>query len=326
MPFWAWIVVAFGAAAAWGFTVVLNKRTLQYLDPFALNLIVRVPTFVQLAIVGALLTITGAWDLGFKMTWAAVGYMTISAVITWLIAFSAYYVVLRIGAIGIVTPIIATDPLFTAVFAVVLLGSGLGTLLVSGLVISTVGIVLLSRWMDDTVGGPSATVDAAPLVDPEAVPPQAGAAASSRLKVIVLSLTAALGWGLAPVVIERATESVGGASVTIMLQSQAMGFLLLLPIVLKRRRITLRPLTRPERRDVVRLVLVSSVLEMLFTVSYYLLIDEIGSVLTVLITACSPVFSILGGRWLLHEHYRWKLAVAAAITLAGVAIATLQGM
>jgi len=369
-PFWFWVLIAFGVAAAWGFTVVLNKRTLQYVDPFALNMIMRVPTIVLLAIVASILTVTGAWDLGFAMTWPAFGYITLSAVVTWLIAFNSYYLVLRLGQLGVVTPIMATDPLFTAVFSVILLGSGLGTVVIIGLVVSTAGVVLLSRWMETSssptveppVGGdavPATGLQAAAAVpggggprdgdgaggddrgagggaprslrgrDTPAVMASATvgkSAARLRLEVIGLALVAAAGWGLGPVVIEMATRSLGGASVTMMLQSQTMGLLMLLPIVWRRHRIAVRRLLRTERRLVIRLILMTSVLEMIFAVFYYILIDEIGAVLTVLIIAASPVFAILGGMWLLGERYGWKLAIGAIVTLAGVGIATLQGM
>lgn len=351
-PFWVWVALAFGIAAAWGFVVVFNKRVLQYVDPFALNLIMRVPTIVLVALVGTLLTVTGAWDLGFGMSWPAFGYITISAVVTWLIAFNTYYLVLRMGAVGVVTPIMATDPLFTAVFAVLLLGSGLGSLVITGLVVSTLGIVLLSRWMGagGTPAEPPVVADSVPpltVLDREATgrrdaaapdpagpaprpPAAAGVAAKTasrvRLEVMVLAVVTAAGWGLGPVVVEMAFRSLGGASVTMMVQSQTMGLLMLVPIVVRRRRILVRRLTRTERRLVIRLVLVTSVLETFFALAYYVLIDEIGAVLTVLIAASAPVFAILGGIWLLHERYSWKLAVGGAVTLAGVAIATLQGM
>ncbi len=312
MPYWAWIVVAFGGAAAWGFAIVLNKRTLQYLDPIALNLILGVPVLVLLAIVSGVLTLTGAWNLGFGMTWQAFGYISASSVVTWLIAFNAYYLVLRRGTLGVLTPILATDTLFTAVFAVLLLGSRLGGMVIAGLVVSMLGVVLLSHWMD---GEPDAA----------AVGAAAGAAAPAPQRAVVaLARVAAVGWGLGPVFIELATSSLGGVSLTMILQSQAMGALLLLPIVWRRHRITVRPLQRRERRLVARLVLITAVIETFFAVSYYMLISQIGSVLTVLIIASSPVFSILGGRWLLGERYRWKLAIGAAVTLAGVIIATLQ--
>jgi drug/metabolite transporter (DMT)-like permease len=362
-PFWVWVLVAFGVAAAWGLTVVVNKRTLHYVDPFALNMVVRVPTIALLAVVGTALTATGAWDLGFGMTWAAFGYITVSAVVTWLVAFNCYYLVLRLGELGVVTPIMATDPLFTAVFAVLLLGSSLGPLVITGLAVSTLGILLLSRWMEaggdaSAAGGagdgvlsrvsPPAAGDRAaqllalPAAGDGVLQPAPGAGAPApaaafttaagkssarvRLEVIGLALVTAAGWGLAPVVIEQATLSVGGASVTMMLQSQVMGFLLLLPIVWRRGRIAVRRLRPPERRYVIRLILATSVLETIFSVAFYVLIDEIGSVLTVLIIATSPVFAILGGMWLLGERYGWRLVIGGTVTLVGVAIATLQGM
>jgi drug/metabolite transporter (DMT)-like permease len=343
VSFWVWVLLAFGAAAAWGLTVVINKRTLQYIDPFALNLIMRVPTIVLIAGAATLLTVTGIWDLGFGVTWASFAWITASAVVTWLIAFNAYYLVLRLGALGVVTPIMATDPLFTAVFAVILLNAAPGPLVIGGLVVSTAGVVLISRWMEPRAAaspaaaplepladvGQAGPPPLAPLVAESAPPPDPAApeksAARLRFDVIALALVAAVGWGLGPVFIELATESLGAASATMMLQSQTMGLLMLLPIVWRRHRVVVRRLTRPEWRLVARFVLVASVLEAYFAVAYYLLIDEIGSVLTVLIIASSPVFAILGGMRFLGERYTWKLAIGAAVTLIGVILATLQG-
>jgi drug/metabolite transporter (DMT)-like permease len=352
VSFWVWVLLAFGAAAAWGLTVVINKRTLQYIDPFALNLIMRVPTIVLIAGAATLLTVTGIWDLGFGVTWASFAWITASAVVTWLIAFNAYYLVLRLGALGVVTPIMATDPLFTAVFAVILLNAAPGPLVIAGLVVSTVGVVLISRWMEPRPAASPAAATLEPLADVgQAGPPPVGpllaetapspadpapaaspdpatpekSAARLRFDVIALALVAAVGWGLGPVFIELATESLGAASATMMLQSQTMGLLMLLPIVWRRHRVVVRRLTRPEWRLVARFVLVASVLEAYFAVAYYLLIDEIGSVLTVLIIASSPVFAILGGMRFLGERYTWKLAIGAAVTLIGVILATLQG-
>lgn len=332
VAFWIWVLVGFGAAAAWGLTVVLNKRTLQYVDPFALNLVMRVPTIALIAVSATLLTVTRAWDIGFGMTWAAFGWISASAVVTWLIAFNAYYLVLRLGALGVVTPIMATDPLFTAVFAVILLHADLGPPVTTGLVVSTTGVVLISRWMEPHQAGDPAAAALEALADagqagppPAPAAPPAKSAARLRFDVIALALVAAAGWGLGPVFIELATESLGAVSATMILQSQAMGLLMLLPIVWRRRRLTVRDLSRPERRLVVRLILVASVLEVYFDVAYYLLIDEIGAVLTVLIIASSPVFAILGGMRFLGERYSGKLALGAVVTVAGVVLATLQG-
>jgi drug/metabolite transporter (DMT)-like permease len=68
------------------------------------------------------------------------------------------------------------------------------------------------------------------------------------------------------------------------------------------------------------------VLEAIFSVLFYLIIDAIGSVLTVLIISTSPVFSIVGGVVLLKERFSKRLAFAAAVTIGGVVIATVARM
>ena len=78
-----------------------------------------------------------------------------------------------------------------------------------------------------------------------------------------------------------------------------------------------------DRRRVVALLVGAGILNALFTVFWYVLIDEIGPVLTTLITATSPIFAILGGVVFLRERLGAKLALAAAVTLAGVFLATL---
>ncbi|HSL96150.1 MAG TPA: DMT family transporter, partial [Thermoleophilia bacterium] len=222
VSFWIWVLLAFGAAAAWGLTVVVNTRTLQYVDPFALNLLMRVPTIALVALAAGVLTATDAWELGFGMTWGAFAWITASAVVTWLIAFNAYYLALRLGALGVVTPVMATDPLFTAVFAVILLHAAPGPLVVAGLVVSTAGVVLISRWMEPSADAPAPAATLEPLADAgQAGPPPAApllaepaplpaetarpsadpaapekSAARLRFDVIALALLAAAGWGV----------------------------------------------------------------------------------------------------------------------------------
>ncbi len=48
--------------------------------------------------------------------------------------------------------------------------------------------------------------------------------------------------------------------------------------------------------------------------------------LTTLITATSPIFAILGGTVFLRERLGTKLVLAAAVTLAGVFLATVPRM
>jgi drug/metabolite transporter (DMT)-like permease len=324
--FAVWVGLAFLVAACWGLTVVVNKRVLNLVDPIALNVILRGPTLLIMLLFVVPLTVFHVWDLGFDMTWEAAGYMALSATVTWLIAFNTYYLALRLGSVGVVSPIMATDPVFTALFAVVILGASLTSMVLAGLVIATGGVALLSRsGEEEPAVGPDAQVAPEPSSRStvRATTVRGSGALRGRTMIIALAVITAAGWGLGPVLIEQAQRALGGNSATMMLMSQAIGLMLVLPIVLARRRVLLRPLRHGERRLLISLILTSAVLEAVFAVAYYFLIDNIGAVLTVLIIATSPVFSILGGVLLLKEKYDRWLAFGASLTLAGVVMAIL---
>ena len=74
------------------------------------------------------------------------------------------------------------------------------------------------------------------------------------------------------------------------------------------------------------LLVTAGALEAVFAVLYYLIIEAIGAVLTLLITATSPVFAIIGGAIFLKEPVGKRLAIAAAVTIGGVVIATAARM
>jgi drug/metabolite transporter (DMT)-like permease len=134
VPLWIWVVVAFGAAAAWGLTVVVNKRTLQYVDPFALNLVVRVPTIVLIAVVTVVLTLASAWDLGFGVTWRSFGCITLSAV-------SYHLLIDQIGSV-LTMLIIASSPVFAILGGMRFLGERHSWKLVIGTGVTLSGVAI----------------------------------------------------------------------------------------------------------------------------------------------------------------------------------------
>src|SRR5450759_5737483 len=81
------------------------------------------------------------------MSWAAAGYIAAGAAVTWLIAFNSYYYALHSGRIGVVSPLSSTDPLFTAVFAALIVGTTIAGLTIAGLVVAFAGVALISRWL-----------------------------------------------------------------------------------------------------------------------------------------------------------------------------------
>jgi len=309
-----WVAVGFLAAACWAVVVLVTKRALDSVNPLAANLAVRAITLVVMVLTVVPLSALHLWSLGFAMTWQAAGYIAISAFVTWLLAFNFYYYALRAGRVGVVTPLTSIDPLFTAVFAAILLGAGLSALGIAGLLVASVGVILVSHWMGSTAEPHPEVLDVMPTGEARTSPPV----------VVVLALATSAGWGLSPVLIQLAERSVGGPSSTMLLESQSLGLLMLAALVLWRRPpLFTRPCRSSERRRVALLLLAAAVLEVVFSVLFYLLIDAIGAMLTVLVIATSPIFSILGGVVFFKERLGAKLVLAAAITLTGVFLVTL---
>jgi len=318
------VLIGFFEAICWALVVVANKRILAYVNPLPLNFLVRLVSIAGQLALTIPLTVLGWWSLGFSMVPEAAAYIALSAVITWLVAFNAYYYALRAGRASVVAPITSTDPIWTALFAPLLLAAPLGRGTIVGLLIANLGVVLIARWMGNE---PGELLDAATM--PVAAAPVSGrtAADGRAFRVVTLSLVTAAGWGLAPVVIELAEEANDGPSAGMMVGSQVLGALMLGGIMLARRsRILVRPLVDGERRRVILLLVVAGLLEAVFSVLFYLIIDALGSVLAVLLISTSPVFSILGGVLLLKERFSRRLALASAVTMGGVVIATVARM
>ena len=140
-------------------------------------------------------------------------------------------------------------------------------------------------------------------------------------------MLAAAGWGLGPVFVDLASSAYGKPTATMMLESQALGMIMLGALLLTRRRpLVTRTLTAPERRRATLLLVAAGLLEAVITVLFFLSIAEIGPVLTMLIMATTPIFTIVFGVAVLRERFRLRLTLAAVITVAGVMIAALDGL
>ena len=313
--------------ALWAVVMIVNKRTLEYVSPLALNFFLRGVSAIGLVALTVPLTVFDLWPNGFGANWAAAGYIAVSSVVTWLIAFSAYYYALRVGRVSVVAPIASTDPVWTAFFAFAILGAAIGVPTLVGLVVVVTGVVLISRWMENE---PDVTVDAlgGPAFVPGAAAPSAaaGGAAAPRAVVIALSLGAAVGWGLGPILIDLANDAYGRVTATMMIESQVLGMAIIGILILVRRTpLTPHPLPAAERRVAVRLIAVTGLLETFVTVLFYLCVQHIGPVLTMLVMATAPVFAIAFGFVVLRERVSLRLVAAALVTLTGVLLAVLGG-
>jgi drug/metabolite transporter (DMT)-like permease len=317
-----WIGAGFVMAASWGVVTVVNKRLLEDVHPVPLNFLVRGVAIGGLIVMTVPLTMLHLWPYGFGINAAAFWYIAVSACVTWLVAFSAYYYALRAGSVGVVAPVTSTDPLWTAVFSLVLLGVALQASTLVGMAVTILGVVLISRWMEGGAGAMAGPADGAltPLpadLTGPASPP------GGALLVVSLSLIAAAGWGFSPVLVQMAEESYGEPSAFMMLESQLIGMLSLGAFIAWRRApLFTRRLATRARRRMIWLLLASGALEALFSVLFYLVIENIGAVLAMLLASTSPVFGIAAGMLFLKERLSARLALAVAITMAGVVIAT----
>jgi drug/metabolite transporter (DMT)-like permease len=326
-------------AASWGLVSVVNKRLLEDVHPIPLNFLVRIVAIVALVTMTVPLTAFHLWPYGFGINAPAFWYIVVSACVTWLVAFTAYYYALRAGSVNVVAPVSSTDPLWTAVFALLLMGAALRASTLVGMAITICGVILISRWMDDGTPGTAGPVDGAvvpPLPEAKAAaggetepaghataPASAPSGRNVTLQVVALSLLAAAGWGLGPVLVEMAENAYGAPSAFMMLESQVIGMLALGGYILWRRApLFTRRLAGRARMRLVWLLLASGALEALYAVLFYLVIDQIGAVLAMLLSATAPVFGILAGMLLLKERLSGRLAFAVALTLGGVFIAT----
>jgi drug/metabolite transporter (DMT)-like permease len=314
-----WVAGGLLMAASWGVVSVVNKRLLEDVHPVPLNFLVRVVAVCGLTAMTVPLTVLHLWPYGFGINATAFWYIAASACVTWLIAFTAYYYALRAGSVGVVAPVTSTDPLWTAVFSVLLIGVALRASTLVGMAVTVVGVVLISRWMEGgavTMAGPA---DGALGLPAGAAQPAAGRGA---LLVVSLALLAAAGWGFSPVLIEMAEEAYGAPSAFMMLESQLIGMLALGAYIAWRRAPLLtRRIVGPARRRMLWLLVASGALEALFSVLFYLVIDQLGAVLAMLLSSTAPVFGIAAGMLVLKERMSARLALAVALTMTGVFIA-----
>ena len=294
---------------------MLNKKVLDNVTPVGVNFIVVCVSTVSLAAIALPLSVLHLWPLGFGLTWQAAGYIALNAPVIWLVAFNAFFYALRSGRVGVVGPLSATDPLFTALFATALVGAVLDRLVIAGLLITVVGVMLISRWMDAEPEAPAFQLEG--VVTPAPVPAKAST-------IIALSLLTAASWGLSPVLIQLAERANGGATASMVVLGEALGIVLLAPFAIARRGRLFVGDYRRRRRSILALLVAAGVLNAVFAVLYYVLIAQIGPVLTTLIIATAPVFAIAGGGLFLHERLGRRLALGAGVTLAGVIVATLQ--
>jgi drug/metabolite transporter (DMT)-like permease len=321
------LVAISGGALAW-----FEKPLLVHVHPLQLNVVVRLITVVMLVVVTVPLTVFGVWALGFATPPAALAYIALAAFLEWAVALTAFYYALRISTISVVTAVVASAPLFTAFFGTLFLGERLGTLTIIGVVLTVAGVALLSRYMPVDEGDPKAVPagDAVTVAEGEPGLPSVETARRQRrrtsLLVLLPALLAAAAWGVYPVTVDAAEQVAGGPTTTMMIESQFLGAVFLIPLLIGRRaRERRQPPPSHARRRVLWFFFFVGILETIWGVFFYFMVENLGAVITGVIMATAPVFSILGGVLIWHERLGLKAGAGVALAIAGVFIAALGG-
>ena len=131
--------------ALWALVVVVNKKVLEFVTPVAVNFCIRLVAIAGLLLITVPLTELDLWSNGFGINAEAAGWIALTALATWLVAFNAYYYALRGERVAVIAPICGTDPIWTALFAWLMLGTVFGGATLAGMGVAMTGVVLISR-------------------------------------------------------------------------------------------------------------------------------------------------------------------------------------
>jgi len=334
-----WVMLGIVVSVAGGGLVWFEKPLLTYFHPLNLNLLVRLVTFGMILVTAVPLSVFGAWSIAVGTPVAAVAWVAAAAFFQWTVALSSFYYALRISTISVVMPIVAASPLFTAVLAAAFLGERLGAATIVGLAVTVCGVALLTRYMPAEEAEMPASQVGETLVVASQSPdessrqsatspnrPPARLPRRSQLLVLVPALVATISWGAYPIFVEAAERAAGGPTVGMMLESQLLGAFFLVPFLTARRRLSRgwRPPPGSGRR-VVWFIVAMGVLELTWGVFFFLLVEELGPVLTGILLTMAPVFAVLGGVVLFKERLSVLAWIGAALALVGVFVASVGG-
>src|SRR5690606_27637262 len=143
-------------------------------------------------------------------------------------------------------------------------------------------------------------------------------AAEGRTWAVVQLLLAAVGYALAPLIVERRLRHVPSAPLT----AACLGLtsLVYLPVVLLEGELHVL-----SARAVGALAVLSVVCTALAFVLFFTLIAEVGGPRSTLVAYINPLVAVLLGAIVLDEALTWAVAAATALILGGSALAARRG-
>jgi DME family drug/metabolite transporter len=291
-------LAALGAAFCWAIAPILYRQALFKTNPVSAN-IVRCVTnaFVMLFLLVALGKVGALTGLPLNV----VAIVVVSGVIGLGIGDTLYLLGLKSVGVSVAVPLAATYPLFSLVWATVLLGEPVTALAIAGAVLILVGIWLLSRDKN-------------------------GQAALSKgrlaLTGVAVSLTTAFVWSVSITLMNVAVTMPGVNSIdanyaiiTTRIAAMALILLLLAPVIDRN-----RGFLKMKRKTILLLCLgglVANAIGWLLMNYSFLNILEAQAVP---ISSTTPLFSALAGFVLFREKVTVNRVFGAVIIVAGVVL------
>ena len=303
----AWgIFVAFAHAVCWSATSILLRHLSQRLDPFVLN---GLRALLGAAVIVAWFLAAGAPGAD-TFTLTRILLLAAAIVVGGLVGDTCSVVALRLVGVARTVPIICSYPIFTMLFAFLLLGEGPPLLAIFGAVLVVSAGVLLSL--------PERRTGTAPQRGPNAEPGGVPDVARRQRRVgLLLAAVTAVVWGLEVILTAKAAE--GMTTLAVNAVRVPIAALLSLSVALRRPG-ALDAAERVLRNQRTRwLLILGGLLGWVVVGTLYVeSIKLVGATFTAIIGATAPLYAAPLSALLLREPPSARTVAGTLLAVGGV--------
>ncbi len=290
------MILAIAAALSFSAGIVLVRKTAgeagESFSVTAISIFTGIP-FFALAIV-----ISGEWRQLYEISWRALALLASAGVIHFIFGRLLGYNAFRLIGANRATIYTMTNRFYTVLFSVLLLHEAITYYIVFGVLLMFGGAALITMEKKSVIDGKKSKLS------------------RDEVKGILFALSAALCWGVTPVLIKPGVEEIGsssaGAFVSYCAAAIVMGFLLL---------------NRPRRQQLTQLPVMKSILPMvlaaIFTASgqllYYTALGQSPASVVTPLLSIQVVFIFFLSFFINRkiELFSPKVFIGMAATLAG---------
>jgi len=291
-------LAALGAALSWAIAPLLYRKALSSTKPVSANIVRSVTNGAVLLAI--LIGLGLAGTLAGLPLWV-VGVVALSGLLGLGVGDTLYMFGLKSIGVSRAVPLAASYPLFSLIWAVVLLGQPLSLTAFAGAAVILAGIWLLSS---------------------QKIPQEANVTGKTVWKGAAVCLAAALVWSVSLTMMDLAVtnSSVNGleanyAVVTVRIATMALIFLVLAPFIDRD-----RGFLKMKRRAVLLLCVGGLIANGLGWVFMNISFQNLVEAQAVPISSTSPLFATIAGFLFLHEKAAIKTISGAVAIVAGIVL------